>query len=179
MRGIWPGGALNWTHGGHQEQSTGQIHRKGAEPRPGRFSGMIASMQPESSCLALARLEKTRRKRLKFASDCGIQMSNLFQANIQMGTRAPFLKRAIGGFSPDFNPQPTGTKVNRQLVQVEIRLSHSKQRPDSKANRQLFLLFLFAFLTPSPHLPLSKLLRLPTAVLIEWSVLNTVCEKLP
>jgi len=90
MEEIWPGGALDWTHGGHQEQSTGQIQRKGAEPRPGRFSGMIASMQPESSSLALARLEKTRRKHLKFDSECSIRKSNLFQVNNRWAPGHPF-----------------------------------------------------------------------------------------
>jgi len=93
-----------------------------------------------------------------------------------MGTRTPFPKRAIGGFSPDFNPQAPGNISNRERKTLETRLSHSKQKVGTRSNREYseaFPLLLSHSLDASPGL---KTLTSPLCLLIEWNVLNAVCE---
>ncbi|MGA8222302.1 MAG: hypothetical protein WB780_11660, partial [Candidatus Acidiferrales bacterium] len=61
---------------------------------------------------------------------------------MQRGKRKPAKIGNTLANLPEFakpNPVP-----NRQLEQVEILLSHSKQRPAPILNRQLFLVFFFA-----------------------------------
>jgi hypothetical protein len=96
-----------------------------------------------------------------------------------MGTRAPFPKRAIGGLSPDINPQTPGKISNRERKTLETPLNHSKQTAALGSNREYsraYSLHLSRSLAASRGL---KTLTSPLCLPIEWSVLNTVCVRVP